>query len=328
MSNATCWVVGGTTFDLFAHGLPGLPHADAAGDEFTQRSLVHLPKGVVPSVGGNAGNAAYVAARLGGRGVRLVTALGDDLFGDWLRERLDEVGIDIVLVPPSETSVNVVATDTAGRRTSLFRPVQVDTAATAAAAADAPLQPADVVLLAGYPHPAPEAIAAWARAGRSQAGIVAIDPGPGIAGLSTESLRDALPDVDVVLANELELRVLVRGAEPLPAAREVAARYGTTVVIKGGKHGATYVTADNEFHVPAFRAWSTGPTVGAGDAFNAGFLCRLQDGAEPDDAVRFAAAVAAAVVEGGRGVMGAPDRRQTEVFARSHEPDTTPDPKE
>lgn len=321
------WGVGGTTFDLLAHGLPDLPGADAAGDEFTPRSLVHLPSGFVPSVGGNAGNAAFAAARLGGRDVRLVTPLGDDLFGRWLRERFADVGIDTVRLPPSETSVNVVATDTAGRRTSLFRPVQVDTDAAVMEAAAATLRPGDVVLLAGYPHPAPEAITAWARAGRAGGATVALDPGPAVAGLSAESLRDALPGVDVVLANESELCVLVPGADPLAAARDVAGRYGAAVVIKGGERGATYVTARDQLHVPPFRARTTGPTVGAGDAFNAGFLCRLQDGAEAADAVRFGAAVAAAVVEGGRGVLGAPDGRQTEVFVRSHE-DTAPDPKE
>ncbi|MFW6090668.1 MAG: carbohydrate kinase family protein [Actinomycetota bacterium] len=321
MSIASLCVVGGTTFDLLAHGLPELPRVDAAGDEFTQRSLVHLPSGFVPSVGGNAGNAAFVAARLGGRAVRLVTAFGDDLFGHWLWQRFDEAGIDLLQVPPAETSVNVVATDTAGRRTSLFRPVQVDTVATVSQATAATLQPADVVLLAGYPHPAPEAIAAWAQAGRAQGATVALDPGPAVAGLTAELLHDALPHVDILLANDRELRVLVPGADASAAARRLADSYGTAVVVKAGERGATYLTGTDQIHVPSFRVRDAGPTVGAGDAFNAGFLCRLQDGARPADALRFGAAVAAAVVEGGRGVLGAPNRQQTEALVRSRAPD-------
>lgn len=324
MSTTFC-VVGGTTFDLLAHGLPYLPQVDAAGDEFTQRSLAHLPSGFAPSVGGNAGNAAFVAARMGGRTVQLVTALGEDLFGDWLRERFNDVGIDLVRVPPGETSVNVVATDTAGRRTSLFRPVRVDTEATVTQATAATLRSADVVLLAGYPHPSPEAIAAWAWAGRSPGATVALDPGPAIAGLTVESLHDALAHIDILLANDRELRVLVPGVDPSVAARHLADRYGTAVVVKAGDRGVTYLAGDGETHVPSFRAQRTGPTVGAGDAFNAGFLCRLQDGATPADALRFGAAVAAAVVEGGRGVLGAPNRQQTEAFARSREPATVAD---
>ena len=64
--SGTVVVVGGTTFDLFASGLPGLPRIDDVGDEFTARSLVHLPSAPTPSVGGNAGNAIGVGDTSGG----------------------------------------------------------------------------------------------------------------------------------------------------------------------------------------------------------------------------------------------------------------------
>lgn len=315
--SGTWHVVGGTTFDLFAHDLPTLPRVDEAGDEFTWTSLVHLPAPFVASVGGNAGNAAYAAARLG-RGVRLVTALDADLFGAWLRARFDDVGVELIVVPPSETSVNVVATDVTGRRHSLFRPVPVSTADVEATADRADLAAGDIVLLAGYPHPEPGAITAWARAGVACQATVALDVGPAVAGLTANVLAAALPDLDLVFANVLELEVLVRGAAPLAAARRLAEDHGVAVVIKAGAEGATYVDTNVQVHVPAFPVGSKGPTVGAGDAFNAGFLSAWERGVEPAAALPFGAAVAAMLVEGGRGVLGAPNASDVERFLAEH----------
>lgn len=319
-------VLGGTTFDLFAPGLPYLPRADDAGDEFTQFSLVHVTGGFVPSVGGNAGNTAFVAARLGGRHVHLVTALGDDLFARWLRERFAEVGVELTIVPPAATSVNVVATDAEHRRISLFRPVRVDTDAVVALAARVPgsgerdRTGRDVVLLTGYPHAAPEALAAWARVGHERGAIVALDVGPSVARLSEHALTGALPHVDLLLANRLELQVLVPRLDAEAAARHLAELYGTAVVIKEGQRGTTYITTREEVHVAAYRVGQAGPTVGAGDAFNAGLLHRLAEDASPADALRFGAAVAATVVERGRGVSGAPAFPDVEEFMGSHSP--------
>lgn len=312
-------VIGGMTFDLLAHDLPTLPRTDAAGDEFTLASLVHLPAPFVCSVGGNAGNAAFVAARLGCH-VRLVTGFADDIFGGWLRERFTDAGVELVRVRPSETSINVVATDARGRRTSLFRPVHLDVADLCAAARPIRFSPGDVVLVAGYPHPEVAAILPWVQPAAASGALVALDVGPVAARLTAAALAEALPALDLVFANHLELEALVPGLEPLAAARRIAEQHDLAVVAKAGAAGVTYVTADSQVATPAFPVDATGPTVGAGDAFNAGFLTASVQGVEPLEALQFGAAVAALVVQRSQGVLGAPTRGAVAQLLATHTP--------
>src|SRR6266567_1752514 len=122
------WILGGATFDLLASGLARLPDVDSAGDEFTERSLVHLPTAPVISVGGNGANEAYVLARLGAA-VHLFTSIGDDPLGSALLQSLRDAGCEVTCIPPRRTSVNFVATDGSGGRRSFFFPVVIDASA-------------------------------------------------------------------------------------------------------------------------------------------------------------------------------------------------------
>jgi sugar/nucleoside kinase (ribokinase family) len=66
--------------------------------------------------------------------------------------------------------------------------------------------------------------------------------------------------------------------------------------VTDGRRGARIHTGGAWRHIPAFAACEVDPT-GAGDAFAAGFLIALDEGADPWQAARFAAAVASFVVE-------------------------------
>ena len=77
------------------------------------------------------------------------------------------------------------------------------------------------------------------------------------------------------------------------------------VVIKRGADGAAVLqlqdgeaitrSTGEPTYLPGFSV-EVQTTVGAGDSFNAGFLLAIQDGASPEQAARFANAVAATVV--------------------------------
>ncbi|MGD9477609.1 sugar kinase [Shinella sp. G-2] len=82
---------------------------------------------------------------------------------------------------------------------------------------------------------------------------------------------------------------------------ETVARYRALgvdgLVVKDGAEGATLVFAENRDHVPSARVEKIVDTTSAGDSFNGGFLARLATGASPTQAARFAADVAAAVIQ-------------------------------
>jgi sugar/nucleoside kinase (ribokinase family) len=68
------------------------------------------------------------------------------------------------------------------------------------------------------------------------------------------------------------------------------------LVVTDGRHGARIHADGGWRHVPAFAACEVDPT-GAGDAFAAGYLVALDEGADPWTAARFGAAAASFVVE-------------------------------
>ncbi|MCD1263276.1 2-dehydro-3-deoxygluconokinase [Shinella sumterensis] len=69
------------------------------------------------------------------------------------------------------------------------------------------------------------------------------------------------------------------------------------LVVKDGAEGATLVFGEERSHAPSAKVETIVDTTSAGDSFNGAFLARLATGASPEDAARFAANVAAAVIQ-------------------------------
>jgi sugar/nucleoside kinase (ribokinase family) len=97
----------------------------------------------------------------------------------------------------------------------------------------------------------------------------------------------------ILFPGEAELRML-GGTDDLQASVDALFdRYPLElVVLKRGSRGCTVFSRDGGVDVPAFVVDEVDPT-GAGDCFDAGFLCGLLDGRSPRDAARVAAAAGA-----------------------------------
>ena len=97
----------------------------------------------------------------------------------------------------------------------------------------------------------------------------------------------------ILFPGEKEL-ALLGGQEDLEgAARTLFGRYPIeTIVLKRGSRGCAVFSKDGRVDVPAFRVREKDPT-GAGDCFDAGFLCGLLEGKDNAQSARVAAAVGA-----------------------------------
>ncbi len=82
---------------------------------------------------------------------------------------------------------------------------------------------------------------------------------------------------------------------------ETIARYSALgvgeIVVKDGDKGATLIFGDERSHAPSAKVEKIVDTTSAGDSFNGAFLARLATGATPDEAARFAADVAASIIQ-------------------------------
>jgi len=260
----------------------------------------------VPSIrqqgGGPAATAAVAAARLGAE-VVLVTPLADDLPGRRQREELAREGIDLSLAPErrgAETPQAVILVDPRqGRRRILWqrgnlpplRPEEVDPAW---------LDGVDLLLCDGHETAAAALLAAAAR----RRGIPAVMDA-GTARPGTGELAASCSDV---VASETFATELTGLREPLQALRELRALGPEVVAMTCGEAGAVLWRPDAPRHVPAF-AVPVVDTTGAGDAFHGGYAVARAEGWEPEEALRFAAAVAGLKCGAYGGRAGLPDRQ-------------------
>jgi sugar/nucleoside kinase (ribokinase family) len=90
-----------------------------------------------------------------------------------------------------------------------------------------------------------------------------------------EELKKALAEVDVLLINETEARML-SGISNLKKAAEVIRKMGPrTLVIKRGEHGVMLFSDGGIFAAPAFPLDEVHDPTGAGDSFAGGFMGHL-----------------------------------------------------
>jgi sugar/nucleoside kinase (ribokinase family) len=86
------------------------------------------------------------------------------------------------------------------------------------------------------------------------------------------ALVAAIGEVDCLILNDAELRQLTGSPSLVAAAREVLAWGPRAVVAKQGEYGASLVTREAFFSLPAYPLESVVDPTGAGDTFAGGFL--------------------------------------------------------
>jgi sugar/nucleoside kinase (ribokinase family) len=100
-----------------------------------------------------------------------------------------------------------------------------------------------------------------------------------------EALLAAIAEVDCILLNDAEIRMLTEEANLARAARKVIDLGPRIVVVKRGEYGAVMFTADGFFALPGFLLEDVRDPTGAGDSFAGGFLGYLDmQGTEPTEA--------------------------------------------
>jgi 5-dehydro-2-deoxygluconokinase len=115
---------------------------------------------------------------------------------------------------------------------------------------------------------------------------------PEEAGLA---VRLALPFVDVLIGNELEL-MLVSGAASLDQATDTLRKARVPMLVsKLGDKGTRVWTGDKSVFLPPYSV-EVVSTIGAGDGFASGFLYGLLRGLEPIECLHYGNAAAAIVV--------------------------------
>jgi len=251
--------------------------------------------------GGSAGNAVLAARYLGER-AELVSAVGSDELGSWLRDQLDGEGAALAICDgPTTLTVGII--HASSERTffttrghleqltyELLRPrILPGDTGSIALLSGAFLTPA---LRASYPRLIDELSALGYR--------VALDtnwPPEGWSAALRAEVTDWIARGDHLLLNDLEVMSLADAADLDTALARLAPRLkpGATLVAKSGERGAVALADGRRIECAAARA-TIFDTVGAGDSFNAGYLLARLHGAGLDDALAAGCEAAAAIL--------------------------------
>lgn len=132
----------------------------------------------------------------------------------------------------------------------------------------------------------------------NQGARISFDPNIRVELLSERSLGEVVGPVmehcSVLLPGVSELALLSGTADVEAGVKTLFNRYSLElIVLKRGNQGCAVFSRDGKhIHVPAYPVEEVDPT-GAGDCFDAGFLCGLLEGRSLEDCARIASAVGA-----------------------------------
>jgi len=236
-------------------------------------------------LGGAPANVAVGLARLGAR-AGLMTLVGPDEFGRFVRAQLAREGVDVAAVGihrTAKTGVTFVSVASDGARSFLFfRHPSADQMIGEVDVDAAQVARARILHLGSSTLAREPARAATMRAldfARASGAIVSIDPNwrPHLWDDPSEApplLRRVLAGVDIVKISDDELGPLAGTADPEAGARAIAALGVALVVVTLGARGCYFHARAGSGFLPGERV-AVVDTTGAGDGFVAGLLASL-----------------------------------------------------
>lgn len=241
------------------------------------------------SMAGAETNVAIGVCRLGGQAT-WISRLGDDVFGELIQRELRAEGVEMVVeVDPSRQTGLMIKQRPNALRTHV-QYYRDGSAASAISAFDGdPIAAADVLHITGItPALGTGPASAVRRAvdvARQHGTLVSLDLNYRASLWSKEEARSTLAYLaeraHVVFAGPEEASLLVRGSSMESLVEGLSELGPDQVVLKLGPEGA-YSSINGEIHRTPAVTVPVVDTVGAGDAFVAGYLVEWMAGEEPE----------------------------------------------
>jgi sulfofructose kinase len=256
--------------------------------------------------GGPAATAAYTSAKLGCR-TAFIGVVGDDANGDFILQRLREVGVDVsgvVVDPGAESAVSLVMVHD-DKRTVVY-----------SRGTARPLKPTDVppdivrnarVLLVDGNQI--EAQLSAAQTARAEGATVLYD-----AGTVRSGVERLVEQTDILIASRTFAEAYTRNNDSRHALECLyASGRHDAVVVTLGDEGYVGICTDGRFDAPAFDVRVV-DTTGAGDVFHGAYASALTLSLRHEKCALFASACAALSCTKLGGRTGVPSRDEVEHF--------------
>ena len=236
----------------------------------------------------------------------MIACVGDDDFGRLNVDRLKQDGVDtsaISVLKNAVTGSAFITYKASGERDFIFN---ITNSASAqlneSQVNETVLRDCSHFHLTGSSLFSPGIIAAAKKAValvKAKGGTISFDPNIRKEILKNPAMRDALrcllESTDIFLPSGDEVFLLVNASDEPTAIQELLAMGIPEIVVKHGKHGATYYDAQRTLKIAPLRVTEVDPT-GAGDCFGATYVTCRKMGKDVDESLRYAAASGAHAV--------------------------------
>ncbi len=248
----------------------------------------NLAKDVVVDLGGKAGNIATALSRLG-VDVSITGCVGDDDYGRFIREKLEDAGIDVSHLKVCEgmTGRTAIVVTKDGKNTMFnhpgvncsFTPEMIDWTLVEDGTA--------VFLQFGLP---PDTVFELASMAKRAGMMVYVDPS-----FPSKVPWDAFSYFDYLAPNEAELRNITGKSDTEKAVKFLLKKDVESIIVKMGEKGIRFFGPKESFDIPAADA-KVVDTTAAGDAFNAGFILGRLKGLDDRESAEIGIAASAIAV--------------------------------
>lgn len=245
-------------------------------------------------IGGSGTNTAVTFARHGHQSI-LISNVGDDQAAEAIKDFLIDENVDTSYLNQvsSQTGVSIVLLDSKSANATTMTCLGASSKYNNLSASDLNLANPDwlyITSLNGDMNILLDFIE------QAKANQIKIMWNPGVAELKQQKkVLGLLPDIDVLILNQKEAKLLVQG-EILEELITHLAAYTKTVIITAGSMGSIATNGRETYRLAEYEAQKIVDYSGVGDAFGSGFLAATLDGYNFKDSLIAAAANATSVI--------------------------------
>lgn len=313
-SSAPCQVLctGLIVADHVAAPIPALPQAGG---------LVSTPQTEL-TIGGCGANVAVDLVKLG-ISVQLVGCVGDDVLGHFIRDELQQAGVDstrLTLSQTSQTSTTLVVNVSGEDRRFIHAP-GANTELTGSEITDEILAGCQIVYVGGIgmnPALSGANVAEMFRRAHQHGVKTVLDVVVCQPEVMPEMLAQVLPVTDVFLPNTDEARLITGLDDPQQQAQHFRQLGAGTVVVTCGGAGAVMLCEPSVACRSSAHKVEQIDGTGGGDAFAAGFILGMLQGANAQTCLEFGAAMGASCVQTPGATTGTFTLPQLQAFVERH----------
>lgn len=288
-------------------------------EDVLKNELTRIPE-FTYSTGGDALNEAVTLAKLKHK-VKLMSFVGDDLFGDFIINKGMHFGVDMSGVLKHRclpTTVSLVCIRPDGERNFIINHGADNEISSACIDFDA-IKRASVVSVgsAFSCDSLTESLPHLLKTAKDSGSFTCVDVIRGAGEHHVEEMKDFLPFTDFIFPNYEEAAYFTRETELSRIAGKFIDFGVACVVIKVGCDGChLFFKNGKSYHVRGVSVKNFKDTTGAGDNFVAGFIAALMEDKSSMECARYANTVAACSV-GYIGASGLAGRHEVDALYRS-----------